>query len=463
MRFLIGPAMMGMIMLLAGCATAPPSDGSAMGESGRSPTALSGVDRSGGDADAPDQGLLAPDQGEIRIALLVPLSGPAADVGAALRDAAALALFDAYDPRLRLLPFDTAGTAEGARLAAQQAVDQGVSVVLGPLLAASVQAVAPLLRQSDIPLLGFSNDQRVAGDGVYLFGFMPDQDVERIVSYAIGRGLGRLAGLIPSSPYGDRILQHFGPLVQEAGGDLVSLIRYEPETDALDAPVKILAHYDQRRAAYLAEVKALEALGDDLSNEILKRLKTKEALGPLGFDALLIAQGDPLLRSLGPLLPYYEIDPQTVQFLGTGLWDEPSLVREPPLRGAWFPAPEPSVPRAFLARFEQAYGRPAPRLATLGYDGMALLATLARNPVQSERFEAAAFEDRAGFSGLDGAFRFGSDGIVERNLAILEIGARDFRIIDPAPVDFRGPRIGFHLDLDGRGSTQQAAYDGIEQ
>lgn len=166
--------------------------------------------------------------------------------------------------------------------------------------------------------------------------------------------------------------------------------------------MKILAHYDQRRAAYLAEVKALEALGDDLSNEILKRLKTKEALGPLGFDALLIAQGDPLLRSLGPLLPYYEIDPQTVQFLGTGLWDEPSLVREPPLRGAWFPAPEPSVPRAFLARFEQAYGRPAPRLATLGYDGMALLATLARNPVQSERFEAAAFEDRAGFSGLMG-------------------------------------------------------------
>ncbi|WP_150002602.1 penicillin-binding protein activator [Iodidimonas gelatinilytica] len=437
MRYLIGTAAFCASLLLSACASGPQSPPSSVPSTDAPKVLYDGPDVKQGQTP-----IDAPAFEPIRIGLLLPFSGPAADVGTAMRDAAALALFDAYDPRLELLPFDTLGTAQGAQRAAQQALDAGVSIVLGPLLAQSVDAAAGVLRTQNIPLIGFSNDSHVAGDGVYLMGFMPDQDVRRIIAYARSQGHQHMAGLVPHSAYGDRVLESFGPAVLDMGGDLVSLVRYDPDPDLMAEPVKQLARYDSRRAAYLAEVRALEALGDDLSNEILKRLENQETLGEPGFDALLLAEGDPLLRSLGPLLPYYEIDPQRVQFLGTGLWDEPALTREPPLRGAWFPAPDPKAPRDFLKRYETAYGKSGPRIATLAYDGMALIATLARNPLKEERFSAVVLENPAGFTGLDGAFRFGGNGVAQRRLAVLEIRRTGFQVIDSAPSGFQRQRLG---------------------
>jgi len=386
--------------------------------------------------------LSPPDLEPSEVALLAPLSGRAREVGTAMRDAAALALFDAYDPRLELVPFDTAGTPEGARAAAERAVAEGVEVVIGPLLADSIAAAAPTLRDAGIPLVGFSNDRRVAQPGVYLMGFMPRQEVRRIVSYAVRAGHARFAALIPDNAYGERVFDAFGPTVLNHGAEVVSLTRYMPDPDRLADPVMQLARYEERRGAYEAEIDFLEDLGDDLALEILERLEPQETLRGPGFDAVLVAEGDPLIRTLAPLLPYYEIDPAEVQFLGTGLWDVPALTREPPLRGAWFPAPDPDRPRAFLARFERLYGRAAPRLATLGYDAMALVARLARTPVQEARFTREAFLDPAGFAGIDGAFRFTASGIAERQLAVLAIRRDGFDVIDPAPEGFQLPVIG---------------------
>lgn len=381
--------------------------------------------------------------GAIRIALLLPLSGPAGEVGQAMRDAAALALFDAYDPRLELLPFDTAGTPEGARRAAERAVAAGTSIALGPLLAGSIDAAAPVLIDAGIELIGFSNDRSVARPGVWLTGFMPDQEVERIVRHAAGEGHRRFAALVPLSPYGDRVLQSFGPAVIDSGGEIAALGRFETDPDRLVEPVRRIARYEERNAAHRAEVEFLRGLNDDMARELLRELEASETIGEPGYDAILIAEGDPLLRTLGPLLPYFEVDPVEVRFLGTGLWDDPALLREPPLRGARFPAPEPARPRAFLERLARQFGTEPPRIATLAYDAMALVATLARNPVVEDRFSRAALSDPAGFLGLDGAFRFRRDGIAERRLAVLEIGRGGFTVVDPAAPGFEAERLSF--------------------
>lgn len=424
------------LALLAGCAATPEQPAAPAPEPAPEPAVPSEP------APSRREAIVPPVQDRIEVGLLLPLSGETRGVGLALRDAAALALFDANDPRLALVPFDTRGTPEGAREAAERAVAAGVRVVLGPLLSDSVDAAAPPLRQAGIPLIGFSNDRRVAQRGVYLMGFMPGQEVRRIVEYAARSGHERFAGLIPINAYGERVFAAFGPAVLAADGEIVSLSRYEADPDRLAEPVRRLARYEERRAAYEAEVAFLDSLGDDLSQQILDGLENKETLRGPGFDAVLIAEGDPLVRTLAPLLPFYEVDPAEVRFLGTGLWDVPSLSREPPLRGAWFPAPDPDRPRAFLARFKRIYGRAAPRLATLAYDGMALITRLARDPVKEQRFTDAAFRDPAGFTGLDGAFRFAETGIAQRRLAVIAIRRNGFEVIDPAPKGFQRPAIG---------------------
>ena len=120
-----------------------------------------------------------------RVALLVPQTGPNADVGMAIANATTLALLDSRTERVRITTYDTA---LGAAAAARQAVADGNRLILGPLLSEDVAAVAPIARDAKVPVLSFSNDSSVAGNGVFIMGFVPGQSVERVVAFARGKG-----------------------------------------------------------------------------------------------------------------------------------------------------------------------------------------------------------------------------------------------------------------------------------
>ena len=152
----------------------------------------------------------------------------------------------------------------------------------------------------------------------------------------------------------------------------------------------------------------------------------------------MLAEGGDRLRALAPLLPFYDVDPARVRFLGTGLWDEPSLGREPSLVGGWFAGPDPKAGKGFRTRYQQLYGKLPPRIASLAYDATALAAVLARTRPQPY-YESSALINPAGFSGIDGIFRFATSGISERGLAVLEVRPDGLRVVSPAPVSFDPP------------------------
>lgn len=373
----------------------------------------------------------------IRIGLLLPLSGPAEETGTDLLDAASLALTESLDPRLRLIPFDTKGSAEGAIIAAEDALLRGVDVILGPLFAGSIKAIKPMLAEANVPLIGFSNDRSNAGNGTYLLSFSPDQEVSRIVSFARKQGHLKFAGLIPESRYGEEVLNSLSDHLRDSNASLQDVETYDQVPEKMFEPVKRLANYTQRNRAWQREVEALRDLGDDLSLELLEELEKKETLGEVGFDAVLIPEGGEMLLSLVPLLPFYEIDPSEIQFLGTGLWDDVLLIREPPLYGAWFAGADPLRVDAFMTKFRSTFNYAPARIATLAYDGMSLVATLARNPVHDKRFSPKEMEDPVGFMGVDGLFRFDENGTIERGLAVIEILPSGFSVISPAPTAFK--------------------------
>ena len=385
-------------------------------------------------ADVQEEGVFSDDP--IRIAIVLPLSGPSAAAGQALLDAASLALFEAYDPRLSLNPYDTLGTPEGAERAVRLALSDGAKVVLGPLFAESIRRAAPAARQAGVPLIGFSNNRSIAGDGVYLLSFMPDQEVRRVARFAMEQGYRKFAALIPDTPYGQMILKSFSDTLNESEASIVALEIYTRDSQEVFGPVRRLADYDTRRRAYLAEEAFLKALDDDLADEILKSIENLETLGDVTFDAVLVPEGGQLLRSLAPLLPFFEVDPVNVRFLGTGLWDDRSLVHEPPLQGAWYAGVPVEASDAFALRYKTLFGAEPLRIASLGYDAMSLIAALARNELRHERFTAKAIEDPNGFTGVDGTFRFLADGTPERNLAVIEISRTGFRTLSPAPDSF---------------------------
>ncbi len=385
------------------------------------------------------------DTSPVRIAILLPLTGTEAETGQSLLNAATMALFDAYDPRLTLLPFDTRADGMTTEAAAKQALDAGVDIVLGPLLAGNVQIAGEIFGPVGIPVIGFSNDSRVAAPGRYIMGFLPEQEVQRVVDYAVTQGHTSFSALIPEGRYGERVRAAFGDAVSFDRAAVVALESYPPDPDAVFEPVKELANYDQRRKNLRDEISTLRALRDDVTDEIADRLAKAEELEPVGFDAVLLPEGGALLRTLGPLLPFYEVDLDQVQLLGTGLWNDPSLMDEPPLHGGWFAAPEPTRPEAFMTRYEEMFGSRPPRIATIAYDAMSLVAALSRDTLEEGegRFSETRLTNPTGFLGVDGLFRLNEDGLNERALAILEVSRRAFRVVDLAPKAF--PSFGYQL------------------
>jgi hypothetical protein len=404
-------------------------------------------------------GLVAAPFHKINIALLVPLSGPSANIGHALLDAAQLALFDVADDRINLLPKDTFGTPEGAARAAEEALSDGAELILGPLFSQSVAAAAPIARRGGINIIAFSTDRKVAASGVFLFGFLPHEQVERVVDHAIGQGLTRFAALLPQNPYGNTILEALMTATWTRGAEIVQVETYPDTRNNPHEAVKRLADYDNRREALLEERERIEEEYDeDEAKPLLEALEGLETIGELEYDAIIIPEGGDRLRSVALLLPYYDIDPAKIRFMGTGLWDDENIGREPALVGGWFAAVPPELSHAFTERFATVFGTRPPRIASIAYDSLALAALLAEaqpdlanpsfggpslgsQPVDykrqsGSRFSADRITAATGFNGANGLFRLRPGGLTERGLAVVEVGRNGTKVIAPPPTSF---------------------------
>lgn len=390
---------------------------------------------------------------KVKIAVLLPLTGEVADTGKALLNAATMALFDAHDPRLQIIPYDTQANIDQTENVVKQALDEGADIIIGPLLSENVKAAALIAGEKNIPLLGFSNDYTAASDNSFILGFLPENEVRRVVNHAVENGYKKFAGLFPEGRYGSQVRIAYGMAVNSNYAEISTIETYQNDADQVFEPVKSLADYDRRRRAHRDEVRFLKSLNDDVTDEIVTELDDREVLGDLLFDAVIVPEGGALLRTLAPLLPFYEVDTEKVKVLGTGLWNDKTLTNEPPLYGAWFAAPDPSLTEGFLGRYQALFGERPTRIATLSYDAIGLIASLVKdkminngdNKDGEERmsFSRQALTDPKGFNGVDGLFRLLPDGTNERSLAVLEIQKGRFEIVSPALKAFPSFGYGF--------------------
>ena len=335
------------------------------------------------------------DETRHRVAVLVPLTGGNAGVGQSIANAANLALLDSGGDRVRITVYDTA---KGAEAAANQALADGNALFLGPLLAEEVRAVAPVARRGRVPVIAFSNDASVAGNGVYLMGFTPGQSVSRVVRYARGQGITRFAGLAAEGIYGRRASQAMIDAVLRNDARLVSI----------------------------------QTLGRGVAG-------TRSAITKLGsagaWDALLIADSGRVAATVAPNLR--NSSSPNARILGTELWaTEADLGRTAALRGAWFAAPSEAMFDQLRGRYRSRYGANPYRLASLGYDAVLLAVRVGKGWRFGRPFPEGELRDRTGFTGVDGAFRFGSSGVAERALEVREVAAGGTRVISPAAREF---------------------------
>jgi len=333
----------------------------------------------------PPQQPQAVGNGQVKVGLLLPLSasGNAGVAAQSMRNAAEMALAEFQNPNIQLLIKDDGGSAQGAQQGTQQALDEGAEIILGPLFALSVPATAQLARARGVSVIAFSTDSSIAGRGVYLLSFLPESDVNRIIDYSSSIGKRSFAALLPDNAYGNVVEAAFKQEVGRKGGRVVAFTKYGAD-----------------------RASAARTVAPSLGSA----------------DALFIADDGDSVVGMADALTAAGANLKNIQLLGTGLWDNPRVFASPNLQGGLYAAPDPAGFRAFSGRYRAKYGSDPVRTATLAYDAVALVAALARTQGQ-QRFSPDVLTNPSGFAGIDGLFRFRSDGTNERGLAVMRVGS----------------------------------------
>ena len=342
----------------------------------------------------------------IPVALLVPAgSGNAGDdiIAASLTNAARLAIADLDGVAIDLRVYNTAGRADVASQMAQQAVQEGAKIILGPVFAENAAAVGNAVASRNVNVLAFSNNPAIAGGNVFILGPTFQNTANRLVRFSVGRGKDRI------------MIVHGFDAAEESGRDAIARA-----ISVSGGTVAGISGFE------LSQQGVINAVRD-----IARNVRTSSA------EAIFLTSGtSSALPFLAQLLPENGVDPKVTQYIGLQRWDVPaSALTLPGLQNGWFALPDPELNRNFRARYSAAYGSNPHPIAGLAYDGIAAIGALAAQG-QTDALTRSALTQSAGFIGVNGVFRLLPNGTNQRGLAVATIQDNQVVIIDPAPRSF---------------------------
>ena len=358
-------------------------------------------------------------------AILLPLTGPRADLGRTLLQAAQLGLQNADVPRFDII--DTGGTASGAASAATSAVNNGDALIIGPLTSAETAAVSKIARGAGIPVLAFTNDTSQSQPGIWTLGISPDQQIHRLVTIAQAQGKGQVAALLPDTDFGQALAKALVKESELQGLPAPKIRMHASGMAAITAAARNLSNYANRRGPIDAKIKEARALGTPEGRREAQEL-VKTAIQPPPFNVLLLADTGDELQEIAAIFPYFDVDRSMVQIIGPALWADPTS-GSGAVTGGWYAAPDETTRSKFIDEFAAQYGAKPPPLADLAYDA----AAIARVLMSSRGADLSTLTQPNGFVGSDGWIIFLASGEVRRGLAVFKLGHAGSTLIDPVP------------------------------
>jgi len=346
------------------------------------------------------------------VAMMVPYgSGQAANDQLAenLVNAANMATRDLQNAAIDLRVYQTGADPARAATEAERAISEGAQIIIGPLFSSATSAVAAVARPSGVNVLSFSNNAAIAGGNVYIMGVTFEDVATRLYGHAVGQGMANVGVIYPEGVEGEAGLQAATNAARRVGASLTGVASYPLNMEGLSEAAPIAA----------------------------------ETIKSTGVQALLFTdtptRGLPFIAAA---LGSEGVTRLNTQFLGLTRWDSSTdLLLQPSLQDGLFAVPDPALTAQFNERYLNAYGTEPHNLAAIAYDALAAVGALVRTAAAEgavDTFSAERLTNPAGFVGVNGVFRFRTDGQNERGLAILKVDTGSAVVIEPAPRNFGG-------------------------
>ena len=271
---------------------------------------------------------------------------------------------------------------------------------------------------SEVLFFSFSSDPSLANNCVYLVNFFPKNELEELF-----RSLpknSKVALLFAENNYGYAINLLIDEVANNSDSVLINRSSYKNDLSNVRDSIKELGKYELRKFELDRQKQILLTKNDDFSKQRLKKLLKFKTTNDYDFTHVLIADYGINLLQVAPLLPYYDIDPNIVQFMATGVIDDQNFFFEPSLQGAIFPGIPRHKRQALRLEYKEIYDSELLRVSTLPYDLIGLLNYAFSKDIKLNELYKLLNNSGIKFNGVDGKFYF-KDNLIERDLEILKI------------------------------------------
>ncbi len=270
----------------------------------------------------------------------------------------------------------------------------------------------------EVVFFSYSSKSSLAKDCVYLINFFPQNELSQLMLF-LNDG-ARVALLYPENEYGYLINSFIDDIIFQSPAILVNRSSYKKDLSNVRESIKELGKYELRKYELNRQKQILSSKKDEKSKKRLKKLERFKTTSDYNFTHILIADYGLNLLQVAPLLPYYDIDPNIVQFMGTGVIDDKTFFYEPSLQGAIFPGIPETRRIDIINNYMDIYDDEFLRISTLPYDLIGLI-----NFIYTKKYKLGDVikllnNPNKRFDGIDGNFYF-KDNMIERDLNILKI------------------------------------------
>jgi len=367
-----------------------------------------------------------------KVAVLLPLTGDYALPAANLKAAIELANREAATPAT-LVFHDTAGKPEQCVKVLETAVlEQGASVVIGPLRKEEALVCGPAAQALQVPMLTLSSSAELVAVGPLLFRPFPsaEEQVAALLDEVMDRrGMRSFAVLHPRTSYGSGAAAAFQAEVTRRGGEVLQVVGYDPASTDFRSSAKALGGKDYKaRAAEYASLKAQAAArGGDPSKVVLPP--------EVAFEAIFIPDSYQRVALVASALAFEEFPvgafrPRAgdapITLLGLNAWNNDELARRGGkyvIGSVFVDAFDVRSSDAATARFKDRWGGVSDTepsvVEAVGYDTMLLVnAALAQDGDLASALAGVRIED-----GIAGTSGFAADRHAVRAWRVLTVSS----------------------------------------
>lgn len=347
------------------------------------------------------------------IALLLPLTGAFSKTAEAVRDGFLSAYFKKSGVKPTVRVYDAGATASSTLAAYQQALDDGVGLVVGPLRKDGVAAIVQA-GQPPVPMLALNYlDTSQPVFNLFQFGLAPEDEARAAAERAVSEGGRRAIVLVSNTDWGERAQLAFSKRLQELGGSVVAGSRYELGARDYSAQIKQLLNIEESEARHQA-----------LNNLLGKRTEFEPRRRD-DADFIFIAARPAEGRMIWPQFRYHRSSglPIYATSLIFGGASDPELNGLRFCDMPWMLQDKSAMTASRAEVSDVAAFKSQPRLFAMGYDAFMLASLIQKSELQQG----------AGYPAASGELIVDPAGVIGRRLACAQMDAGQPRLLESKP------------------------------